>query len=186
MKLFRLLADPNATTRWHLRAPVNAVGNEVDSRLFTQGTAAAPNLQLTIPLRRRGDQVDFNFGDFDMVVTPAALNAELEKLSGLAIQRIPVVIESSDRKFEILNVVDQVRCIDEAHSQFTRWTAADGRSDRTGEYRMITRLRLDDQAASGHHLFRVAEWPVALIASEQVKALLENRETTGLMFEPVN
>ena len=185
MKLYRLLADPKALTRCHMRAPIDASGSELDARLFTQGQEVAARLPLSLSLGCAGDAVDFNFGDFDMIVTPAALNDELESLVGSAVQRIPVGLESDSRQLEILNVVDKVSCVDENSSTFTKWTAADGRPEKVGEYRMFTRLRLNSRAAAGNHLFRVSEWPIALIASEEVKSLFESRGTTGLAYELV-
>ena len=58
--------------------------------------------QLQSPLRQTGDHVDFNFADFDMVVTPADVNVEIAKIVGSAIQRIPVTVEGTRRAFEIL------------------------------------------------------------------------------------
>jgi len=185
-KFYRLLADPEATSRWHIKAPVDALKNEVDARLFTQSTKYQGSLSLVMPLRRRGDLVDFNFGDFDMVVTPEGLNVELEHMLSPQIQRIPVKIENGGRGFEILNVLDVVKCVDEQRSEFTKWTNSDGRSDKVGKFRMITRLRIDAKAASAHHLFRVAEWPIALIASEDIKSFLEARAVTGITFELVS
>lgn len=184
-KFFRLTADPSAISRWYLGGPIDASGTAVDPRSFTQGVRTTSSAALTIPLRRQGEQIDFNFGDFDMIVTPAELNAELGDLVGETIQRIPVRIGECDGKFEILNVLDLVDCFDEAASQFTRWIDADGRSDKLGEYRMITRLRIDAAAASGHHLFRLRAWPIALIGSKTVKDMLQHRRVSGLKFDPV-
>lgn len=185
MKFYRLVADPLATTRWHLRAPVDMSGEEVDPRLFTAGLVTKPTSQLRIPLRRAGDEVDFNFGDFDMVVSPAVINAELETLTGASIERIPVWVQASERNYEILNILKFVRCIDEATSEFTKWTTEDGRPDKTGVYRMFTRLQIQQEAANGNHLFRIAEWPIALIASAQAKAILERHGVTGVGFQAV-
>lgn len=183
---YRLLADPKAVKRWYLKAPLDASGNELDARVFTQGLRYLGALPLMIPLRRYGDLVDFNFGDFDMVVTPAKINAEIERQLGPQVQRISVEIESGNKDFEILNVLDVVRCIDKQSSEFTIWTENDGRPDKTGQFRMITQLRIDANAAEGHCLFRIAEWPITLIASEDIKKILESNVTTGVAFEPVN
>lgn len=187
VKFYRLLADPAAVSRWYLKAPIDSSGNEVDSRVFTQGVPATTQLEgLIIPLRRKGTMIDFNFCDFDMVVTPAVLNAELAGLVGGGIQRIPVNVSSCDRDFEILNVIDLVDCVDEAASVFTKWTHEDGRPDKVGQYRMFARLCISAEAAAGHHLFRVREWPIALIASESVKLMFESRGVSGIRFDPVN
>jgi hypothetical protein len=183
---FRLVADPKVFPRWYLKAPIDEAGNELDARLFSRGGAHSTSASLRIPLRRDGPAVDVNFGDFNMIVTPASLNAEMVPRFGLPVQRIPVEIETGNRDFEILNILDVVTCIDEKNSEFMKWTEQDGRPDKTGALRMITRLRIDPCAAQGHHLFRIQEWPVALIASNALKEFLEQAAVTGIQFQPVS
>ncbi|WP_162932251.1 imm11 family protein [Solimonas sp. K1W22B-7] len=185
-KFFRLIADSEATDRWYLKAPINSLGKEVDPRLFTEGKAFLLKENLTIPIRQNGRKVEFNFGAFDMIVTPAKLNAKLVEVAGVSIQRIPACIESVSQEFEILNVLDKVNCIDESASRFVKWTVADGRPEKIGQYRMISPLRINGDAAEGRHLFRVNEWPIALIASESIKNLLAEQVTSGVQFEAVN
>jgi hypothetical protein len=183
---YRLLADPAATSRWHVKSPLDPSGNEVDPRSFTQGVPVDSLLPLTLPLRRSGDEVDFNFCDFHMIVTPASVNTRLQAFAGSAIQRIPVAIDSRKGEFEILNVCDLVPCVDESRSLFTRWTGEDGRPDKVGQFRMIVKLKIDPAAAAGHEIIRVADWPIALIASENVKHLLEALNVSGLVYERVD
>jgi len=184
-KFYRLLADPSATSRWYLKAPMDPSGNEVDPRTFTQGVVVRSFPPLIIPLRRSGEAVDFNFCDFDMIVTPAKLNAKLNELVGPAVQRIPATVNARGDQFEILNVCELVDCIDEAKSEFSKWMKTDGRPDKVGEFRMILKLRIDPTAAAGHHIFRVGGWPIALVASEQVKNLFEANRVTGLKYDLV-
>jgi hypothetical protein len=130
--------------------------------------------------------VDFNFCDFDMVVTPSAFKAELETLVGSVIQRIPVTVDGRRDGFEILNVCELVKCVDEARSLLTKWTAADGRPDKIGKYHMIVELKIDPAAAKDHQIFRIADWRIALIVSEKVRSLFEVRKVSGLIFERVD
>lgn len=183
---YRLLADPAATKRWYLGSPLDPRGTEIDPRLFTQGVPVGSQPPLTLPVRRSGDEVGFNFCDFDMVVTLSSLNAKLEALVGPAIQRIPVIVEGQREKFEILNACELVRCVDESRSLLSKWTVADGRPDKVGQFRMIAKLRIDSAAAGGHKFFRVAGWPIALIASEEVKRLFESNGVSGLKYERVD
>lgn len=180
---YELLADPSAVSRWYLKSPLSLDGNEVDARLFTQGVQVSHQPPLTLPVRREGDEVEFNLCDFDMVVTPSSLNVDLESLVGPAIQRIPVVVEGRKDEFEILNVCDLVQCVDESRSLFTKWTEADGRPDKVGGFRMFAKLKIDPIAASGHDIFRIAGWPIALVVSEKVKSFFEMRNVSGVRFE---
>lgn len=185
--LFRLLADPRSASRWHLGTPVDAGGLDVDPRLFTQGERVSEQGALRVPLRRPGEVVSFNFADFDMVVTLAAVNARLEELAGSDVQRIPVnVLHRSADQFEILNVCRVVSCIDESRSEFLQWGAADGRPEKVGTYRMITKLVVRPDAASAHDIFRIAEWPIALVVSERVRDLFEEMQVSGVKFQKVS
>ncbi|QNM95560.1 imm11 family protein [Chitinimonas koreensis] len=186
MNFYRILADPAATTRWYLKSPTDLHGIEVDPRIFTQGLCVNSLQPLNLPLRRPGYEVDFNFCDFDMVVTPAVINVELERLVGEVIQRIPVQINGSSNKYEILNICNLVQCIDESKSMYTKWTDSDGRPEKIGEYRMIAKISIDPLAANGHHIFRLSGWPIALIISEEVKSLLETRKVSGIKYEHVS
>ncbi len=184
-KFFSLEAYPNAFPRWYLSCPVDAAGNEIDPRIFTEGRFVGAQPALTVPLSRSGPVFDFNFAAFDMVVLPAHIIDALEVLVGADIQRFPVTVSSSKGYFEILNVCKRVKCVDETTSEFDKWSEADGRPDKTGKYRMFVKMRIDPLKAAGHHLFRIDEWPIALIASEQVKELFESLNVTGVWFDPV-
>jgi hypothetical protein len=51
---------------------------------------------------------------------------------------------------------------------------------------MVVELRIDSNAAGNADLFRLREWPIALIASERTRRLLEDAGTTGIAFEQVS
>jgi hypothetical protein len=185
IQFFHVIADPAATARWFLRAPTTSEGKELDARMFITGDRVDVSGPLRIFPRRLGEVVDFNFCDFDMVVTPADVNAELEKRVGSAIQRIPVDVEGSVRRFEILNVCRRIQCLDETRSQTMKWGEEDGRPDKVGQYRMVLELKIDVSAAAGQGIFRVAEWPMALIISSEIKELFEQRRLSGVVYVPV-
>jgi hypothetical protein len=183
---YRLVADPAAVSRWYLKSPVDRDGVEIDPRIFRVGSQVDVQIPLVLPLRRQGKEVDFNFCDFDMVVTPRELNEAIEALVGGAVQRIPISISGAAGNYEILNVRGLVSCIDEARSDFLKWTQVDGRPEKTGQYRMFARLRISPQRATGHHIFRLAEWPIALVVSEEMKKLFEFREVSGVAYERIS
>lgn len=185
-KFYRLAADPAATSRWYLTAPRDPLDNRVDPRLFTEGLPVSSTTPLRVPLSQPGDEVGFNFAAFDMVVTPSEINSELQELVGSVIQRIPVAVEGSTNSFEILNVCALVPCLDEKRSLVTKWTDTDGRPDKIGQYRMINGLRIDPRIADGHHIFRIEGWPIALIVSESVKRLFENKNLSGVSYNRVD
>jgi hypothetical protein len=182
----RFIAD-DGVTRWFLGSPYDSAGNEVDPRVFADGVPVNVPLPLTVPVRQLGEKVDFNFCAFDMVIAPREFNIELEKLVGSAIQRIPVTIEGEDDRFEILNVCETVQCLDESRTEHVmKWTIDDGRPDKIGKYRMIIGLKINPDIARGHLIFRITDWPIALVISEEVKILLETWSMSGLEYRRVD
>ena len=184
-RFVRVEIDPKLRGRsWRLGAPRSLGGEEIDPRVFTKGRHVDYGSPLQVVTEDAGRQLGFNLAAFDMVVSATALNDELERLTGEnLLQRIPAIIDEGD--FEILNVCDRVACFDVERSQFTRWTETDGRPDKVGQLRMVTELRVRPRSAFGHHLFRVDEWPIALVVSEEAKAILENFDAAGVSFVSV-
>lgn len=184
-RYYRVLADPKAVDRWHLMAPVDEKGHELDARLFTSGEPYKQKGKLAIPLRRAGEQQDFNFGDFDMPVVKEEICQGLRQL-GARIECLPVAVESTHDAFNILNVLDVVQSVDEERSEITKWTEQDQRPDKVGQYRMITKLAIDPAKVSGQRMFRIAGWRIALVADETIKKFLENKKVRGIFFQPVS
>ncbi len=183
---YELLTDPEATSRWYLKSPVDSEGHEIDPRLFTQGLRVDHQPSLAVPLRRQGNPLDFNFCDFDMIISPASLNEAIESVAKNAIQRIPVTADNRENEFEILNICNLIDCVDESRSLLTKWTVADGRPEKAGQFRMIANLKINPAAASGHDIFRVAGWPIAVVVSEKIKTIFEERNVSGLKYERVD
>ena len=184
-KHYQIIADPKAIRRWFLMAPCDQAGQEIDPRVFTNGTAYDGPKPVRAPLRRRGDPVDFNFGAFDYIVVTHVLGTALTKLQNGLAQRFPITIEAYGDGYEIFNLLNVVDCFDEARSEFTRWGPNDIRPDKIGQLCSVLTLRVDISKTAGCELFRLAGWPIAVIASERVKSLFEDSEVTGVAFQEV-
>lgn len=73
--------------------------------------------------------------------------------------------------------------LDEARSEFIKWTEHDHRADLAGEFRQVTKLVLArDTIPDDAHFFRIAGWEVALIVSEEVKSAMERVGCFGAEF----
>lgn len=184
-KFFRIRPDYSTGNFWYLKSPLNSLGIEIDPRQFTEGVSLFCETPLVLPIRRTGVPINFNFCDFDMIVISKQIAEKLEEFVGTSIQRIPVLIPEVTDSFEILNVCVQSPCIDEVNSDFTKWADEDGRPDKVGKFRMILKLKIDPFVVSDLHIFRVSEWPIALIISEEVKEILEAQNVLGVKFELV-
>lgn len=184
---YRIIADPKATDRWYLGVPIDSSGREVDPRLFTQGVEVDRRGPFRVSMRKSGLQVDFNFADFDMPVVTRGLALTLEKWSGSSIQIFEADVDgASDGDYCIVNTLDLVDCINESSSQYLKWTSADGRPEKIGQYRMFTKICIDSSRAHGHHFFRVCGWPITLIVSSELRAELEALGVRGISFLKVS
>jgi hypothetical protein len=130
--------------------------------------------------------MDFNFADFDLPVVRKEICNHVAAEARTAVQLIPVTVAGASQDFEILNVIDVVECIDEKRSRFSKWTPADGRPEKTGQYRMFATIALDPGKADGHEIFRPKGWEVALVVEERIKKLLQLQKATGIVFQAIS
>lgn len=184
--LYRILDDLSIEDRWHLRAPEDEDEREVDARDFLACHHYDGPIPLKVRLRRDGERLRFTFGDFDMPVVSRVVHDTLAGFGRDGIQFIPVLIENSSESHWILNVLHHRKCVDEERSEFMRWKPEDGRPDKVGQYRMFTKLMVNEEQTSRAPIFRIDGWKTALIVSEDVKQALEKVGCRGIRFEPVN
>jgi hypothetical protein len=201
-RYYRVEDDVDVKGRWFLNGLRDGDGTRLDARDFRYGVPVdvGPPLKvslwndhntvnardpLTVSLRRAGAPLDFTFADFDMPVVALKVARIMGALAVRDIQRIPVGVESRDERFEIINVISRLSCIDAAASEVMWWTEADRRPDKLGKPRMITQLKIDPTRVEGQHIFRPEGWEVALVVSDLVKGALEEVGVTGITFSEV-
>lgn len=88
----------------------------------------------------------------------------------------------------IMVIEPKVECVDESRSEFKLLTPDDPvRPDLAGEYSGFFKLVIDKAkaSASGHSIFRVARFNVAIIVSAQMKSAIETAKCTGTEFAEV-
>ncbi|MFO0755162.1 MAG: hypothetical protein U0359_01620 [Byssovorax sp.] len=141
--------------------------------------------QLVAEVIRPGRSLDFCLTSFGDPLAREPLARAMVEIVGSDLQCLPVRV-GDDKEFSLLNAIRLVQCFDEERSEFLKWTERDNRPDKLGEYRMVTRLRLDARKIPPDaHVFRVELWPVALIVSEVVKATMEHVGCSGAKFREV-
>lgn len=181
MRYFELTDDVHVPNRWHLGEVSSKDGNKPRLRVGMP----FPGGGLHTEAFRPGDALPFSLSSFAVPIVGVSLSEAIVRVADGDVQRLPVEIYGSPG-FEVLNVLRVVRCLDERRSEFVKWTAQDHRADLAGQYRMVTRLRLDPGAIPADaHAFRVEGWLIALIVSERVKDAMEAVGCLGARFAPV-
>jgi hypothetical protein len=172
--------------QWFMDEPRTADGEEIDARDFTEGVAYKGTAAAVLPVMQAGRQVAFSLSAFDMpVVSEAAANVVRRIGRAEDFELFPVKIRGAHGQHYILNVICRLECLDEARSEFTMWSQQDNDPQMMGNYKMISTIRIDPARAAGHHIFRIARWPLALLVSETLKEALEEIPDLGVVFESV-
>lgn len=177
--------DKYVPGRWYLRGPVRG-REELDPRLYTDAVKQPDPGPLSIPLRRPGKPMDWTEADSAMPVASEKAARILRELAPDDVQLFPVSVKGRRERYYIANAIHACACVDEERSEdVRRWTKDDFRPDLAGRYKVIHKLYIDPRRTGGHKLFRVKDWEVALIASEEIKDAFERAGVVGATFIPV-
>lgn len=183
---YRVVDDLSILDRWFLGTPHNKKGRELDPRDFTEGKVFSTNYELIIPPKRQGKELDFTFADFDMPVVSGRTGKIISSFASEGIQRIPARIQGYKSQYEVLNVTALKRCVDEKKSEILYWKKDDGRPDKVGDFRMISKLKVNPKLIGDMNICRIAGWEIALIVSRPLKMALEQEEVSGIKFLEVS
>lgn len=166
--------------RWHLGTATFADGAEPD--LYGCQRVDRRD-ELSIEVTDAGRILDFCLTSFNVPVVSPPLAAVLSDAVGDDVQLIPARIGGQTGVF-VLNALRAVRCVDEARSEFLKWTVQDHRSDLAGQYRQITKLFLDATAIPADaQVFRIGGFVVKLVVTQQIKAAMESVGCFGANFD---
>lgn len=177
--------DLDFADRWFLGEPASAASTTIDARLFTDARVYHGPLPADLPIKQHGRPVQFLLAAFDMPVVSTRVADIVEQHAPGEIQRFPVTLDGRVRGYEILNVLTAVACVDETRTKIERWKPEDDRPDKVGQYRAIYNLTVDPLRAAGRHIFRLAEWDIALIVSDTLRRALLVVPDLGIDFKRV-
>ncbi|MGK4000938.1 imm11 family protein [Sorangium sp. So ce1024] len=178
-RYFRLLDDVTVPKRWHLGAATLADGTEPRLRA---GIPFESSEIPSVPVTHAGRVLDFTLTSFAVPIASSRLADAVATVVGADVQRVPVDI-AGQLGMVVLNALRVLRCVDELHSEFIKWTKQDHRPDLAGKYRQITKLVLDGaKVPHDAHLFRIEGSLVELIVSEAVKDAMVHVGCLGAKF----
>lgn len=178
-RFFQLRDDVTVAGRWHIGQVRTEDGTEP---LLDAGKPFDGSEALFAEVTTAGGVLDFSLTSFAVPVATRQLGEAIGAIAGPDAQVLPVGI-ADQSGMVVLNSVRVVKCLDEARSEFIKWTKQDHRADLAGQYRQVTRLVLDPGAIPADaHFFRVEGWLVALIVSEAVKEAMERVGCLGAKF----
>jgi len=185
-RYYRLSDDVALTGRWELGKLGDERGEEVWPALLMRGVPAHVDGRIKVPVKRPGQPLDFSHAAFGIPVVHVRAASVFMELASNDVQFFPVDIEGQTEKYLVLNATRVVNCIDDQASEEVRyWKPEDGRPEKTGQYRAVYGMRIDQAKAGDARVFRTWGWTVALIVSEELKKALEHIGATGAKFKEV-
>jgi len=117
-----------------------------------------------------------------MPVVSAAIAELLLSLAAQDIEVHPAKVEGDGESFAVINVLTCCACLDETRAEYQKWSVDDGRPDKAGQYRQVSRLLINHEAAENSEIFRIEGWRIALVVSGRVRAALEQIGCSGARF----
>ena len=186
MDYYKINLD-SAVEMWELAEPVTALGTPVDESLFLRAQKYMGSQPLVLRIEECGQPVSFYLSAFHMPVVERRFAERLDELCSGEAQLVAVTVPTAEREYVILNVLQERQCVDEQKTtEVGRWTMEDGIPELVGKYHALTGLRVDARNIGDAQIFRIKDFPVALIVSERVKDAWEEMGISGVKFQPVS
>jgi hypothetical protein len=179
--------DVHVPNRWHLWNPIDQDGRKIQGWLFCKGQAVEWHGRLRIPIQYPGRALDCTIIYPEVPLVMRAARDLLQDVAGGDIQLFPAEVEAEPKvSCTLVNIAHSIKCLDEDKSNIMRWTEADGRPEKVGDYRMITKMVVDaNKCGDRHHIFRLGGWHVAIMVSDLLKEAFEREKVLGVKFQAV-
>jgi len=184
MKWYRMRNDVEYLGRWFING-IRA-GHDYYDWPFLSGHLLPAPKRLTTSVSERGVVLDITFAVFDIPVVTSRANTLFLDLFSDWLRSFPIEIQGYCEPFFVLNVTHAIACLDEERSTFTKWTEADDRPDKLGQYRAIYSMVLKASTLTDAQVFRVAGDHTAIIVSENVRVAVMQNQLTGVRFDSVS
>jgi hypothetical protein len=192
-RLYELFFDATEDP-WFLGDPEPSI----DSWPFRRGERVEAPGELRLPVTEPGRALDVTLrGGYILVVTER-IGSLIEGLAPNDVQRIPARVDSSDERYELLHVLARIDCVDWEHTPAKARIQGNLRAergtlaslaplierDKLRRHVMSRDMTLKTEGIEGPRIFRVIDWELWPIVTEEIKTALEQKGATG-EFYPV-
>lgn len=187
MNYFELENDMGILDRWELGDPMDGSGQELWNGHFSKGLPLSIQPPVRMGMYKQGRALDFSTTALGVTVIHDRVKTLFEQLGIQGqMQLFPVTIDGQPDRHYIVNLLQTIRCIDDARCEEVGYrTAEEGYEEGIGEYYKVVGLRIDPSKVGDVEIFRPWGWPVSIIVSERIKRALEMAGVTGTRFTEV-
>ncbi len=157
-------------------------GSAADPRPFVLGNSVVTDRLLEVDVSFLVDPPpQLFFGPHGMLIADAKVGHLIASLCAGDVQCVPLIIPSLATEHVIVNILRSIECVDEQRSVLEQLPLVQRKRGR--KYNTLLHLFIEASKVAGSHLFRVAEWQIAVVVSEQLRELLESHNVSGLVFD---
>jgi hypothetical protein len=149
----------------------------LDGRALSQAEVSAAHAWPTVT--GAGALPDWNLGPGAAPWVRRRVRDLVDDVAGADVQWLEVRAHGLDEPLYALNLLRVIDCLDERRSALTRWRHDAPDPSLRGTIKHVLHVRIDPARAGGAHLFRVAGWPLPVIASDPLRSRLEAAGITG-------
>ena len=184
MTIYSLEDDFREPIRWYLRVPTDSANQDL-TWAFNTARHARPMTPLRTKIRREGRRVDFTFAAFDIPIVNQAARSVFESHASECVEFFPIRVQEESDDYFIMNILVEADCLDEKASDIQWWTETDGRRDRAGSYRMLSKAVYDASITSLPPIFRLSKFHVRVIVTDKLRKVIDDAALTGLVCKEI-
>jgi hypothetical protein len=171
-KYYSLYDDMGTDERWYLDDPAGPSGEWIGTAL-TRATRYEGLTPLTCRVHHPGPPLELTISLYNVPVVTDRVAELLLQHARDEIQLLPTEAAGYSGRLWAVNILSAPDCVDEVRSEeVRRWTEADGRPDRIGDYREIYGLQIDPVRATGSMILRPKGWLLEIIVAEPLATAL--------------
>ncbi len=145
----------------------------------------------------KGVLLDYPFTIPSIHLVSDRLRKQFERLVSTSVQFLSTDIsglcssDNRERDYWIVHFLDTLECVDRAASEKAIYSRENLPTwakypQKLGQFRNFEGLVLSREKVSEHAVFRVAEWPMAIVVNSDFVSGVSEEQLTGLSFEEVN
>lgn len=184
MTYFDLLFDVERKGGWLLGGVMKLDGSEILSSEFMSCTPYSGHTEaLKASIILEGSPADYTLTAMGTPIVSPAMAKVLAQHETSGLEFIP--IKAGGEEYLILNILHCIECLDLEQSHVTRYSEPYDDPETLGKIEGLTNTKIKPEWVGGHHIFRLAEYPIVIVISKELRKQLEANKFTGMKFKRV-
>lgn len=180
MRYYRIGGSLDESFKW-ISVPLAPDGSEIDVWQFSQCQRLNALVPITFSVKAKGQQPDFAVTTYSIPLASEKCLRLIQELAGPSIEVIPVDLQDGGKMF-VVNILSCVDCLDRQQSRIEYFPSGFPDQRKAHKPRMIVDLRIDKKLVQGEHIFRIKDWELPIIVSEDLVQQFDRHSLLGYII----